>query len=203
VRLVNNDNGRFKARASIVLRRIENTDQRAVGPVNIALAEGRCTDCQTIAVALQVVLYQRGASTVTPQNIAIAANIGCTRCITVARAMQFVVPVDDPNAVPDSVRALVRDMDRELRYFSTVHSLSELDPDVAMQRLNTVLQQYQDLVQYITQLQDVRRTGDDGGDRSASPSPSAPLSPSTTPTPSGTGSTSPTATSTPTPSPTP
>jgi hypothetical protein len=199
VHLVNTENGRFKARASIVLRRIADADPRAVDAVNIALADGRCTDCQTIAVALQVVLYPRGAHNVQPQNIAVAINDGCKRCITVARAIQFVVPVDDPNAVPDSVRGLVRDMDRELQYFTTVQSLSQLDPKTAMDRLNAVMAQYAELQQYLTQLQDFKQTGDDGN--AASPSPSSSPSPSASASP--TDATPPSAAPSPSPSPTP
>jgi hypothetical protein len=189
VHLFNKQDGRFMARASIVLRRLEDGDG-SVDAVNIAVAESRCTDCQTIAVALQVVLYQRGAKAVQPQNIALALNAGCTRCVTIARAIQYVVPVDDPQAVPDSVRRLVKDMDKELRYFSTVHSLSELDPDKAVARLNTVMAQYAELHEYLTQAMDTKRSDEAP---SASPSPSG----STSPTPSGpaspTGSASPTA----------
>jgi len=173
VRLINNSDGRFMARASIVLRRLEDGDP-TIDPQNIAVAEGRCRDCQTIAVALQVVLYQRGSRNVQPQNIALALNAGCTRCVTVARAIQYVIPVDDPRAVPDEVVRLVKDMDHELQYFSRIHSISELDPDAAVARLNQVMAQYADLDAYLTQLMDVKRTGDDP---SASPSAS-PASPS-------------------------
>ena len=205
VHLLNTENGRFKARSSIVLTRVQNADPRAVDAVNIALADGRCTDCQTIAVALQVVLYPRGAHDVQPQNIAIAINDHCNRCVTAARAIQYVIPVDDPNAVPDSVTGLVRDMDRELKYFSTIHSLSELDPKTAMDRLNAVVAQYAQLDQYLTQLQDLKQTGDDGN--AASPSPSGSASPSGSSSPSGSPSpsdtTSPSAAPSPSPSPTP
>ena len=51
VRIINNTDGRFVARASVVLRRLEDGDP-TIDPQNIAVADGRCTDCQTIAVVL-------------------------------------------------------------------------------------------------------------------------------------------------------
>jgi hypothetical protein len=194
VRLVNKQDGRFMARASIVLRRLEDGDG-SVDAVNVAVAEGRCTDCQTIAVALQVILYQRGAKSVQPQNIALALNAGCTRCVTVARAIQYVIPVDDPRAVPDEVTRLVKDMDKELRYFSQVHSLSELDPDTAVARLTKVMEQYAGLSEYLTQLMDVKRSGDlPSASPSAAPSASpsaAPASPTPSPSPTPSASATP------------
>ena len=193
VHLFNQQDGRFMARASIVLRRLEDGDG-SVQAVNIAVAEARCTDCQTIAVALQVVLYQRGAKDVQPQNIALALNAGCTRCVTIARAIQYVIPVDDTKAVPDSVIRLVKDMDKELRYFSTIKSLSELDPDEAVARLNKVMEQYGDLHQYLTQAMDTKRSQtapSASPSASMSPTPPASASPSASASPTGSSSGSP------------
>ena len=64
-------------------------------PKNIAVAEGQCTDCATLAIAVHVFLYQRGAPSIQPQNIALAINNACTRCVTFAYAFQFVIPVDN------------------------------------------------------------------------------------------------------------
>jgi hypothetical protein len=185
VHLLNQQDGRFMARASIRLNRVNSDSVKAM---NIAIAEARCIDCQTIAVALQVVLYKRGTSDVQPVNFAYALNTECKRCITVARAIQYAIPVDDPNAVPDNVSRLIADMNRELRYFSGIKSLSELDPQAAMQRLDTVVSQYNELTQYVTQLQDAKRSSDAP---SPSPSTSAAPSPSATPASSPTASPSP------------
>jgi putative peptide zinc metalloprotease protein len=186
VRLQNNENGRFKARASIRLDRIESDD---VKPVNTAFAQSSCTDCQTIAVALQVAIYRRGASVVQPENIAVAANVGCTRCVTIARAIQFAIPVDDPNQdVPDVVARLVKDMDRELRYFASVSSLSEIDAKKAQSRIALVLSQYAELQRYLLDMSDEKEAAEPSG---ASPSPSE-ASPGATPAGSPTPSFSPT-----------
>jgi putative peptide zinc metalloprotease protein len=181
VRLENKQDGRFLARAAITLHRIKGD---TIDPVNVAIASATCTDCQTIAVALQVAIYQRGARDVQPQNIAIALNQSCTRCVTIARAIQFVVPVEDLNDVDDDIKGLLKAMDKELRYFSKVKSLSELDPDEANRRLTNVMAQYGRLQQYIVDMQ-AKKTENEGQDeknnngaRLSSPSVTPSASPS-------------------------
>src|SRR5205814_9051219 len=123
-----------------------------------------------------------------PVHFAYALNVECKRCITVARAIQDAISVDDPNAVPDDVSRVIADMNRELRYFSGIKSLSELDPQTAMQRLDTVMSQYDGLTQYLTQLQDAKRSSD-----APSPSPSASAAPSPSATPVSSPTASPSA----------
>jgi putative peptide zinc metalloprotease protein len=73
--------------------------RRATGDVvdngNAAVAYASCTDCQTIALAIQVVLISGyDSSTVSPENLAIAINESCTLCDTLASAYQFVLTAD-------------------------------------------------------------------------------------------------------------
>jgi putative peptide zinc metalloprotease protein len=63
---------------------------------NAAVAFASCTDCETSAIAVQVVFATGDPSTVTPQNIALAINENCTRCETYADARQFVLTTDGP-----------------------------------------------------------------------------------------------------------
>ena len=176
VRLENGENNRFMARASIRLHRIEGDEVR---PVNVAFAQASCSDCQTVAVAVQIAFYRRGAPIVEPQNIALAANINCHRCVTAARAIQYVIPVDDPKQdVPDEVKSLVRDIDRELRFLASVRTLDQLTSDQAEARIQRVLDQYADLQGY---LQDLIRTE---RAENASPTPTATATTSAAPTPS-------------------
>lgn len=183
VRLQNDQDKRFMARASVKMYKLRGDDIR---PRNLALAEGKCTDCQTIAVAVQVVFYQRGATNVQPQNIAIASNVGCTRCVTVARAIQYVIPVDDLKAdVPDEVKSLVKDLDKELRYFASIKSINELSSDEAAARVQHILDQCADLQRYLRDVM-AKRTQDNEADPAdqGSPSPAgsaAPASPSESP----------------------
>jgi hypothetical protein len=139
VQVINRKDDRLRVRGSIQINHIPGDD---VSPLNEAIAYGQCDGCQTIAVALQIDLVSRNATSVTPQNYAYAINYQCTGCTTVARALQYVIPVDDPNHVPDEVRELQRRMDDELR--RAAHDPHET-LDEAEMRVNTVISQFQDL----------------------------------------------------------
>jgi putative peptide zinc metalloprotease protein len=201
----NTEDKRFMARASIKFRKLKGDD---IGPVNIAFAQASCTDCQTIAVAVQVIVYKkRGASNVHPLNVALAANVGCTRCVTIARAIQYVIPVDDFDDVPDNVKRLVHRLDQELHFFEQMRSIDELTSDEAAARLQRAVDEFNELHQYMADLM-TKKTGENEEDPGAkatgerlrqSPSPSptgaAPASPSpSSPSPSATPTATPTAT---------
>lgn len=66
-------------------------DGRVADNRNEAYALASCTSCTTVAVAFQVVLIIGETDTVTPVNVAVAANGGCVRCVTTALAVQLVV----------------------------------------------------------------------------------------------------------------
>ena len=128
---------RLRVRASIQLNTIPG---HVVAPLNEAYAEGSCVDCQTLAIALQIDLYNgERADEVRPENYAFALNTNCTRCVTVARAVQYVQPVDNPRRVPDDVAETVAELDRELRSI-------ERDPHIGLaeaeSRLNVVLERF-------------------------------------------------------------
>ncbi len=63
---------------------------------NAAAAVSSCTDCQSVAVALQVVLIMGEASLIAPTNLALAMNIECTSCETLASAYQWVFTTGGP-----------------------------------------------------------------------------------------------------------
>jgi hypothetical protein len=115
VNVSNDEDATYVARGRTQLNQVNSP---AVTPGNVAIAQSSCTDCETMAVALQVSVYKSGASYVAPQNAAVAANGGCLRCFTLAVAVQYVIPVDDPTSVPPDVRRLGRDLDAELRALS-------------------------------------------------------------------------------------
>lgn len=172
VRVKNETDGRFRARGSIEVDRI---GRDRVAPVNLAEAESSCTDCQTIALAVQIALYEKDARQITPHNEAIAINFKCTRCVTVARAMQFLIPVEDLDDVPRSVDRMAKELDRELRYFERVSNINELNLTEAEARLNGILAQFQELLQYLhddrSQADDDDDDDDDGDDRQRTPTP--------------------------------
>ena len=72
--------------------------KRAAGDVvdnaNAAVSFASCTDCQTVAISIQIVFITGDADVVTPQNIAIAINQNCTFCDTLASAYQWVLTTD-------------------------------------------------------------------------------------------------------------
>ena len=63
---------------------------------NEAYALASCRDCQTVAVAFQVVLLVGSVDVVVPQNLAAAVNYTCVECVTYALATQLVVSLDGP-----------------------------------------------------------------------------------------------------------
>ena len=58
---------------------------------NEAYALASCRDCQTVAVAFQVVLLVGSVDVVVPQNLSAAVNYACVECVTYALATQLVV----------------------------------------------------------------------------------------------------------------
>lgn len=208
VHVANHDDGRLRVGARADYNRISGPN---VSPVNSARAESSCTDCQTIAVALQVGVYQRGSPRVAPQNQAVAINTGCTRCVTVARAIQYLIPVDDVKDVPDDVRALVQDIDREMRYFEGLRDVQRVDLAEADAHFSSLIAKYQRLQQYLSDLVDVKEesagtpsptpTGSPTADGTATPSPTPTSGSAITPTATqaSTATPSPPASSTPTP----
>jgi putative peptide zinc metalloprotease protein len=74
---------------------IKKVADDVVDPTNAAVAYASCTDCETVAVAIQVVLVSGDPEVVAPENVAIAFNENCTLCETLAMAYQFVFSTGD------------------------------------------------------------------------------------------------------------
>lgn len=168
----NTQDNNLEVRGNVQLNRIPG---KTATPENLAYAYSSCIDCQTFAVALQVNLISKTATVIAPQNVALAINERCTRCKTVARAIQYNVQVDDPKEEPEDVKGLLREMDKTLNEISRDKRLTA---DQAEQRINAVIAQFQTLS---TSLYD-RRDEDDGDNGKPTPSPVATLTP--TPSPS-------------------
>jgi hypothetical protein len=84
--------GRIAADAALDLR-------WSLGPVtaaNLAVAYAHCTNCRAIAVSFQVVLAARTGGKVTATNRAFATNDRCSRCESLAVAIQYVLVTDQP-----------------------------------------------------------------------------------------------------------
>lgn len=185
VKLNNRVDGRMRVRGNVQLSRIHG---QKVGPINLAYARSSCTGCSTFAVALQIAVYRQGAKWVAPQNVALALNVNCRRCVTVAHAYQYAIPVEDPSALPERVDGLVRRMNQELRGIQA--DSASLTPPEAEARLEAVIVEFQDLAANLTEARDERT--DDSDEPSPTPTgtllvpiPAAP-EPTITPTVSGT-----------------
>ena len=112
---VNQTDGRLAIRSNVQLMREPGMN---AAPQNFAFARASCTDCETIAVAVQLNFASSDARYIAPQNVAVASNAECTGCKTIALAVQVFLTVDDPNAMPDGVRDVMQDLDAELRTVS-------------------------------------------------------------------------------------
>jgi putative peptide zinc metalloprotease protein len=58
---------------------------------NAAVAVSRCDACESVAVAIQVVLAAEEPTVVVPENLALAMNIDCNLCQSLADAYQYVL----------------------------------------------------------------------------------------------------------------
>ena len=67
---------------------------------NAAIAIASCNRCQTVAIAVQVVLIFSDPSVVTTDNLAFAINIECNRCETLASPTSTCSPLVAPSTSP-------------------------------------------------------------------------------------------------------
>ncbi|HEX2088887.1 MAG TPA: hypothetical protein VHI54_02985 [Actinomycetota bacterium] len=108
--------------------------QDVVDDSNAAAAVSSCTDCQSIAVALQVVLIMGEASVIAPTNLALALNIECTSCETLASAYQWVFTTGGPvrfTAEGNRRLAEIRRAFLELLRNAETLTLAELQAEIA------------------------------------------------------------------------
>lgn len=84
---VNEEDGSSLIDVAFKIRRVSSG---VVDQTNEAVAYASCESCQTVAIAIQLVLVSGGADTVAPTNLAVAINDRCTTCQTMALAYQFV-----------------------------------------------------------------------------------------------------------------
>jgi hypothetical protein len=187
VHAINKRDHRFELQGSADYVRAERD---TVMPGNEALAYSSCTDCQTLALALQLTVYEDGAEVVKPVNAALAINENCTRCLTIARAIQYVIPVPDIKAVPKEVRKLVEELDRELRRLENVDSLQGEKAQEVEARINSIITRFDGLRAYLEDKREVQSTG--------TPQTSGTPAPAGTPVPASTLTPVPAVTPTPT-----
>jgi hypothetical protein len=124
---------------------------------NVASAYSHdCTDCRTVAVAVQAVLVTGSPSTSEPKNVAVALNERCVRCTTFAYAYQYVVPTDGPVKLDWETRQDIRRLRHEIA--GVAHSdLSPPDMDARLHDLSAEFKAEIDT--------GLRRAGEDGRGR--------------------------------------
>src|SRR5581483_2583646 len=147
---MNRTDSRLAVRGGVRLDRIPG---QTVSPGNSAIALASCTSCNTFAVALQIALYSKTATVVTPQNSAVAVNSGCNGCTTEALAYQFVLPVDDPTHVPPDVQQLIGQMNATL---NTIQANPDETLADAEAQVNAVVGQFQELADGLSTQRDVQ-----------------------------------------------
>ncbi len=133
---VNQTDGRLAIRSNVQLTQEPGM---VAAPQNFAYAKASCTNCQTIAVALQLNFASTRARYISPQNVAVASNYECTSCTTIALAYQVFFTVDDPTTVPDGVRDVLRDLDAELLAVSTDPNMTAAEAET---RIVSVIQRF-------------------------------------------------------------
>jgi len=172
VKVINQQDNELKVDGSIQVNHIPGAN---VAPVNYAYAYSSCTDCQTFAVALQINLISKTATSIRPQNTAIALNYQCTRCDTIAQALQYTYQVDDPDKLPSNVASLVKDMNDQLKDLRQEHDLTAAE---AESRITAVITQFRGLAQ---SLNNQRKEDKAATDPNAKPVPSPSPTPTATP----------------------
>ncbi|MCA1845143.1 MAG: hypothetical protein LC792_18510 [Actinobacteria bacterium] len=111
VTVVNATDGRVAATGRAVLTHDHGP---TVGDENTALARASCTDCRTVAVAVQVVAVEGDVTEFRPLNAAVAVNEECVRCQTYAYARQEVLAVDGDFSLSDSGRDEVQRLEDQI-----------------------------------------------------------------------------------------
>jgi putative peptide zinc metalloprotease protein len=95
--------------------KIVQTDASTVDASNAAVAVASCSDCQTVAIALEGVLVIGNPDTFDPTNVALAINSDCTNCQTLATAYQQVVQYDSRVRITGAGRREIADIRQDLQ----------------------------------------------------------------------------------------
>jgi putative peptide zinc metalloprotease protein len=172
---------------------IRRTMQEVVDNQNAAVAYASCEECRTVAIAFQIVLVMGDVESLTPTNIAVAINEGCTLCDTAAFAYQFVVGTSGVVRFTGEGQQRLSDIARRLRELED----AGLTDDQLAAELDLLADEVRDVL--ANELVAVGPPEEDGDEAEhAEPEPTAEPPPEETPTPTPT----PTATETPSPEPT-
>jgi len=191
--------------------KISNVMQPVVENQNAAVAYASCSDCRTVAIAIQIVFIAGDADVVSPENVAIAINDGCTACETLAAAYQFVFGTGELMRLTSDGRKQINEIRRALRDLGK----DDLPFEQVIARLDELTGQLRDVLKTEvvpvkpedngerddddrTDAEEPDATPNPEGTPEASPTPEATTTPSADPTSTATPSAEPTASATPT-----
>lgn len=108
---VNEQNGTSVFHLSFDIARLSGAN---VDVSNVALAVSDCTDCQSVAIAVQIDLISPVPALLTASNTAVAANVDCELCDTLAAAFQYVVATPEPLRLTPTGRQEIHWIERAL-----------------------------------------------------------------------------------------
>jgi putative peptide zinc metalloprotease protein len=182
---INTKDGSSLFRLAFAIRRVAGD---TVDETNAAVAFSSCSNCQTTAIAIEVVLITGDASTVTPTNLALAYNYDCSSCVSVADAYQFVFSTGGQVHFTADGNQMLAQIRRDLEALR--HENLTLD------ELQAKLTDIVDRLRYVlsTQLVPAGKSGENGASSSGTSPPASTQPASTAPTttespPTTTGST--------------
>jgi len=116
-----------------VLTRARTSVAHDPGPTvandNEALAYASCTDCRTVAAAVQVVLVEGPTTDFRPTNVAVALNENCLRCATFAFARQVVLSPGTHVEIGEAAEEQIEGIQARIR---AVAASSESFPDMTV-----------------------------------------------------------------------
>ena len=166
---------------------------------NAAIAIASCNRCQTVAIAIQVVLIFSDPSTVTTDNLAVALNIECNLCQTLASAYQYALTTGGPVHFTSEGNKAINELKRQIEDLEG-QDLSIFDIQAALDSLVGQLFAIVD-----SELVAAGDSGSPPDEDVADDDTSAPITgtPTTEPTPEPAASPEPSPTSTTTPAPSP
>ena len=128
---VNTEDGASVLRLAFSVRMVADG---VVDETNGAYALASCTDCQTVALAFQVVLVWGDANVIVPENTALAYNDQCVECVTYASATQIVLGFDGPVRFTDEGRR------RLAALYKSLQDLEDQAGDLSLAQLNATVQ---------------------------------------------------------------
>jgi putative peptide zinc metalloprotease protein len=160
--------------------KIARVNQDVVDQSNAAVAFNSCQDCQSIAVAFQIVLIFSDPAVVDSQNLALALNENCDACVAFASAYQWLLTTDGPVRLTAAGNQRIAELRKRLRDL--------LASDLTIEQLQAELDEIRDEVADIlaTNLVPAGKSGETPTNTESAETTTAPSETTTTTTPTTT-----------------